>query len=56
LTYLLEFLEEVYKRIDERQLKDVIYLDFDKEFDKLANKILANKLQPCGIRPIEGRY
>jgi len=38
LTDLLEFVREIYKRKDEGKLKDVIYLDFVKEFDKVPTK------------------
>src|SRR6218665_2164632 len=50
LTNLLEFFEEVYERIDEGKLVDVVYLDFAKAFDKVPHKRLAKKLQACGIR------
>jgi len=33
--------------------KDVICLDFEKEFDKVTHKRLDKKLQTCGI---EGMY
>ena len=48
-TDLLEFVWEIYKRKDEGKLKDVIYLDFVKEFDKVPQKI-SQEFQPCGIR------
>ena len=53
LTNLLECFEEVYERIEEGKSVDVIYLDFDKAFDKVPHKRLAKKLQSCGL---EGRY
>src|SRR6218665_1095520 len=49
LTNLLDFFEEVYERIDEGKVVDVIYLDFAKAFDKVPHKRLAKKLQACGI-------
>src|SRR6218665_2046280 len=53
LTNLLECFEEVYERIEEGKSVDVIYLDFDKAFDKVPHKRLTKKLQSCGL---EGRY
>src|SRR6218665_1671322 len=50
LTNLLEFFEEVYKRIDEGNPVVVIYLDFAKAFDKVPQRRLAGKLHACGIR------
>jgi len=41
LTNLLEFFEEVYKRIDDGNPVYVIYLDFAKAFDKVPHKRLA---------------
>ena len=41
MTHLLEFFEEVYDRIDEGKLEDLIYLDLAKEFDKVPHKKLA---------------
>src|SRR6218665_3714480 len=46
----LKCFEEVYEKIDEWKLVDVIYLDFANAFDKVPHKRLAKKLQACGIR------
>eukprot|EP00061_Rhincodon_typus_P003064 g19187.t1 len=35
VTSLLEFFEEVMSRLDQGELMDVIYLDFQKAFDKV---------------------
>ena len=45
LTNLLEFLEEVDKGI----LVDVLYLDFQKAFDKVRHKRLMEKVRALGI-------
>ena len=50
MTNLLEFFEEVNEKIDEVKPVDVIYLDFDKAFDKVPHIRLAKKLQAGGIR------
>ena len=51
MTNLLEFFEEVYKRIDDGNPVYVIYLDFAKAFDKVPHKrLVKKKLQACGIR------
>src|SRR6218665_2598319 len=47
LTNLLEFLEEVYEKLDEGRAVDVIYLDFAKAFDKVPHIILHKKMEAC---------
>jgi hypothetical protein len=49
LTNLLKFLEMVSKYIDEGLPVDVIYLDFQKAFDKVLHKRLMLKLTALGI-------
>ena len=49
LTNILDFLEEVYEKLDEGKAVDVIYLDFAKAFDKVPHSRLAAKLESCGI-------
>ena len=49
LTNILDFLEEVYEKLDEGKAADVIYLDFAKAFDKVPHSRLAAKLASCGI-------
>jgi len=49
LTNLLEFLEYVTKAVDHGKPVDVIYLDFQKAFDKVPHVRLLNKLEAHGI-------
>ena len=45
LTNLLEFTEIISKWVDERSPVDVIYLDFQKAFDKVTHQIVIIKLR-----------
>ena len=45
LTNLLEFFEEVTRKLDKGEPVDVIYLDFQKTFDKVPRRRLLNKLR-----------
>ena len=45
LTNMLCFLEEITKWIDEISAVDVIYLDFQKAFDKVPHQSLLLKLK-----------
>jgi hypothetical protein len=49
LTNLLEFLEDVTKNVDQGYPVDVIYLDFQKAFNKIPHKRLLQKVQTLGI-------
>ena len=49
LTNILDFLEEVYEKLDEGKAVDVVYLDFAKAFDKVPHSRLAAKLESCGV-------
>jgi hypothetical protein len=49
LTNLLEFLEFVTDYIDQGKPIDVIYLDFQKAFDKVPHKRLMLKIKSFGI-------
>ena len=49
LTNLLEFLEDVTKMLDEGDPVDIIYLDFQKAFDKVPHRRLVEKLAAHGI-------
>src|SRR6218665_2392283 len=49
LTNLLEFLEEVYEKLDEGRAVDVVYLDFAKAFDKVPHIRLGKKMEACGF-------
>ena len=48
-TYIL-FLEEITKWIDKGLPVDIIYLDFQKVFDKVTHQRLLLKLKAHGIR------
>jgi retron-type reverse transcriptase len=52
LTNLLEFVEHVAEELDKGEPVDVIYLDFQKAFDKVPHKRLLEKLRAIGIRGI----
>ena len=49
LTNMLCVLEEIAKWIDERSPVDIIYLDFQKAFDKVPHQRLLLKLKTHGI-------
>jgi len=49
LTNLLEFTEYIAKSVDKREPMDIIFLDFQKAFDKVPHTRLINKLKACGI-------
>jgi len=49
LTNLLVFMEEVTSYVDSGYPVDVIYLDFQKAFDKVPHKRLIQKLAAHGI-------
>ena len=49
LTNLLEFLEYVHKYIDQGEAVDVIYLDFQKAFDKVPHCRPMLKVKALGI-------
>ena len=50
LTNLLEFMEEVAEQLDRGEPVDVIYLDFQKAFDKVPHVRLLAKLEAVGIK------
>ena len=49
LTNLLCFLEEITKWVDDGSPVDVIYLDFQKAFDKVPHQRLIRKLKSHGM-------
>ena len=49
LTKLLEFLEFVTNYIDQGYPIDIIYLDFQKAFDKVSHERLMMKIDALGI-------
>ncbi|CAM5079620.1 unnamed protein product [Natator depressus] len=50
LTNLLEFFEGVNKHADKGDPVDIVYLDFQKAFDKVPHQRLLNKISSHGIR------
>jgi hypothetical protein len=50
LTNLLEFMQALTDGIDQGEDMDVVYLDFEKAFDKVPHKRLLLKLRDMGIR------
>jgi len=50
LTNLLEFMEKVSEHLDSGEPVDVIYLDFQKAFDKVPHVRLLAKLEAIGIK------
>ena len=50
LTNLLVFMENIAKDLDEGLAVDVVYLDFQKAFDKVPHDRLVRKLHNIGIR------
>ena len=49
LTNLLRFFEEITKWVDDGSPVDVIYLDFQKAFDKVPHQRLKLKLKSHGM-------
>ena len=49
LTNLLDFLYDVFEMYEEGRAVDVIYLDFQKAFDKVPHKRLLSKVEQVGI-------
>ena len=49
LSNLLCFFEEITKWVDDRSPVDVVYLDFQKAFDKVPHQRLLLKLKARGI-------
>ena len=49
LTNILCILDEITKRVDDRSPVDVVYLDFQKAFDKVPHQRLLLKLKAHGI-------
>ncbi len=50
LTNLLAFMEKVAEYLDRGEPVDVIYLDFQKAFDKVPHKRLIERLREIGIK------
>ena len=45
-----QFFEEVTRKLDKGEPVDVIYLDFQKAFDKVSHRRLLNKLRAHGVK------
>ena len=45
LTNLLDFLHDIYEMYEEGRAVDIIYLDFQKVFDKVPHRKLLNKVE-----------
>ena len=56
LTNLLEFLHFVANQVDSGEAVDVIYLDFQKAFDKIPHKRLMMKVEAYGVRGSISRW
>jgi hypothetical protein len=52
LTNLLSFMHYVNRSVDDGEQVDVVYLDFQKAFDKVPHKRLINKLKAHGIEGV----
>uniref|UniRef100_A0A8C3TGZ7 Ataxin 7 like 1 n=1 Tax=Chelydra serpentina TaxID=8475 RepID=A0A8C3TGZ7_CHESE len=50
LTNLLEFFEGINKHVDKGDPVDIVYLDFQKAFDKVPHQRLLSKVSCHGIR------
>jgi hypothetical protein len=48
-TQLLHFVNDTCKTLDETGQTDIVYLDFEKAFDRVTHKLLLKKLQWYGI-------
>ena len=48
-TNLLTFMEEVAEELDSGEVVDVLYLDFQKAFDKVPHLRLLTKLEEIGV-------
>ncbi len=49
LINLFDFYNEVFNTYDATRAVDIIYLDFQKAFDKVSNKRLLTNLRLCGV-------
>ena len=50
LMNLIEFFEEVTKKVDEGSADDIIYMDFSKAFDKVPHGRLLHQVKSHGIQ------
>ena len=50
LSQLLNFYDEILRQMEDGSQVDVLYVDYEKCFDKIDHKILLAKLQSLGVR------
>ena len=55
-TCLLDFVNEIYSKIDEGSVCGVLFLDLKKAFDTVDHKILLSKLGKYGIRNLGQKF
>jgi hypothetical protein len=55
-TELVNFLEDVYKSLDNKEVCVGLFIDLSKAFDIVNNNILLQKLDTYGIRGIAHRW
>jgi hypothetical protein len=51
-TAIAEFIERVYKSLDEREIRIGLFLDLSKAFDLVNHDILLRKMARMGIRGV----
>jgi len=50
LSQLLNFYDEILKQMEDGSQVDVLYIDYEKCFDKIDHRILLAKLQSLGVK------
>jgi hypothetical protein len=55
-TAIAEFVNRVYKSLDEREISIGLFLDFSKAFDLVDHEILLRKMIEMGIRGIASKW
>lgn len=51
-TAIAEFIERVYKSLDDREISGGLFLDLSKAFDLVNHDILLRKMARMGIRGV----
>ena len=49
VTNLLDFLHDIYEMYEEGSAVDIMYLDFQKAYNKVPHRKLLNKVEYHGI-------